>query len=131
MSTLDPVQLAALDFARDKRGVGWFMEQGLGKTLCALAEFSWYQNLDEADRMVVIAPNTFKKGWFDEVEKHGFNFNFHIYQSSRRASAEQFPAPPGAQRAAGPGAELRGDPLARRLDGGRNLGAGRADLSLD
>ena len=40
MSTLDPVQLAASDFARDKRGVGWFMEQGLGKTLCALAEFS-------------------------------------------------------------------------------------------
>ena len=39
MSPLDPVQLAALKFAEGKPGVGWFMEQGLGKTLTALAEF--------------------------------------------------------------------------------------------
>ena len=39
MSPLDPVQVAALKFANGKPGVGWFMEQGLGKTLSALAEF--------------------------------------------------------------------------------------------
>ena len=61
MSALDPVQLAALEFARDKRGVGWFLEQGCGKTLCALAEFSWYSQLDDADRMIVICPNSFKR----------------------------------------------------------------------
>ena len=33
MSQLDPVQIAALDFAQGKQGVGWFLEQGLGKTL--------------------------------------------------------------------------------------------------
>ena len=31
MSSLDPVQLAALKFAEGKPGVGWFMEQGLAK----------------------------------------------------------------------------------------------------
>ena len=53
MSTLDPVQIAALDFARGKRGVGWFMEQGLGKTLTALAEFSsypWYCSMPSVAR---------------------------------------------------------------------------------
>jgi SNF2 family DNA or RNA helicase len=90
MSTLDPVQIAALDFARDKRGVGWFLEQGLGKTLCALAEFSWYHQLDEADRMVVVCPNTFKSGWVDEVEKHGFKFDLHVFRSPKKEAAATF-----------------------------------------
>ena len=90
MSALDPVQVAALDFARDKRGVGWFMEQGLGKTLCALAEFSWYEKLGQADRMIVVCPNTFKRGWVDELEKHGFTFAEHIFQSSKKEKAGLF-----------------------------------------
>jgi SNF2 family DNA or RNA helicase len=90
MSTLDPVQLAALDFARDKPGVGWFLEQGLGKTLCALAEFSWYQQLEEASRMIVVCPNTFKQGWVDEIEKHGFHFNIHVFRSSKKKEAQIF-----------------------------------------
>jgi SNF2 family DNA or RNA helicase len=90
MSQLDPVQIAALDFARDKRGVGWFLEQGLGKTLCALAEFSWCHQMDEADRMVVVCPNTFKQGWVDEAEKHGFRFNLHVFRSSKKQAAAVF-----------------------------------------
>ena len=39
MSPLDPVQLAALKFAKGKPGVGCFLQQGLGKSLTALAEF--------------------------------------------------------------------------------------------
>ena len=31
MSQLDPVQLTALEFAQGKKGVGFFLEQGLGK----------------------------------------------------------------------------------------------------
>ena len=102
MSTLDPVQIAALDFARDKRGVGWFMEQGLGKTLTALSEFSWYAGMNEitkegrinperaeADRMIVICPNTFKQGWGDEIEKHGFNLDYTIYQSTKKPVVER------------------------------------------
>jgi SNF2 family DNA or RNA helicase len=90
LSTLDPVQLAALDFARDKRGVGWFLEQGLGKTLAALAEFDWYGKLDEADRMIVVCPNSFKRGWIDEIEKHGFTFDCHIFRSAKKTAAAKF-----------------------------------------
>ena len=45
---LDPVQVAALDFARGKPGVGYFMEMGLGKTLLTLAEFR--RAVDRAER---------------------------------------------------------------------------------
>jgi SNF2 family DNA or RNA helicase len=90
VSKLDPVQIAALDFARDKPGVGWFMQQGLGKTLCALAEYSWYQNLGQADQMIVVTPNTFKQGWVDEIEKHGFSFNYHVYRSSKKDDTQRF-----------------------------------------
>ena len=90
MSPLDPVQIAALDFARNKPGVGWFLQQGLGKTLCALAEFHalWLQN--RADRMVVICPNTFKQGWAEEVIKHGFDFDVHVFRTSRKKAATEF-----------------------------------------
>ena len=87
MSALDPVQVAALDFAQGKPGVGWFMEQGLGKTLTALTEFSFLYQRGKVDRAIVICPNTFKKGWFDEAEKHGFQFDIHIWRSSKKADA--------------------------------------------
>jgi SNF2 family DNA or RNA helicase len=100
MSTLDPVQIAALDFARGKPGVGFFMEQGLGKTLTALAEFSAYQpwrredgldyNPNRADRMIVVCPNSFKKGWVEEIEKHGFRYISMIYRSSQKTDAGKF-----------------------------------------
>ena len=69
MSRLDPVQIAALDFAHGKPGVGWFLEQGLGKTLTALAEFQQLVKENKADRLIVICPNTFKRGWADEIRK--------------------------------------------------------------
>ena len=79
-----------LDFSRDKPGVGWFVEMGLGKTLMALSEFSWYANQNKCNRMIVICPNTFKAGWNDEIEKHGFSFNVHIWQSTKKAQAAEF-----------------------------------------
>ena len=90
MSQLDPVQIAALQFSEGKQGVGWFMQQGLGKTLCALTEFSFLYQTDKCDRMIVICPNTFKRGWQDEIEKHGFSFDVHIWRSSKKASAADF-----------------------------------------
>ena len=90
MSRLDPVQLAALDFAEGKPGVGWFMEQGLGKTLTALAEFDGLVKRNEADRMIVICPNTFKQGWADEIVKHGFDFDVHVFRSAKRDAATEF-----------------------------------------
>ena len=87
MSQLDPVQIAALDFAQGKQGVGWFLEQGLGKTLIALTEFSFLYQTGKVDRMIVIAPNTFKKGWLDEIVKHGFQFDVHIWRSTKKTAA--------------------------------------------
>ena len=90
MSPLDPVQLAALEFAAGKPGVGWFLEQGLGKTLTALTEFDGLVKRNEADRMIVICPNTFKKGWHDEIIKHGFDFDVHVFRSAKREAATGF-----------------------------------------
>ena len=87
MSALDPVQIAALDFAQGKQGVGWFLEQGLGKTLCALTEFSFLYQTGKVDRMIVITPNTFKAGWRDEIEKHGFHFDVHVWRSTKKTAA--------------------------------------------
>ena len=87
MSALDPVQVAALDFAHDKPGVGWFLEQGLGKTLLALTEFDFLYSRNRVDRMIVVCPNTFKAGWVDEIEKHGFKFDVHIFRSSKKDDA--------------------------------------------
>ena len=39
MSELDLVQVEALRQARGKRGFGYFLQMGLGKTLTALEEF--------------------------------------------------------------------------------------------
>jgi SNF2 family DNA or RNA helicase len=80
---LDPVQVEALKFGQGKRGVGYFLEMGLGKTLLALEEFrreAW------VTRLVVIAPNSFKKGWADEIEKHGYDFDAHIFVSGSKAN---------------------------------------------
>ena len=90
MSPLDPVQIAALDFAHGKPGVGWFLEQGLGKTLTALAEFQQLVKENKADRLIVICPNTFKRGWADEIEKHDFDFDVHIFRSTKRDDATEF-----------------------------------------
>ena len=86
-TTLDPVQIAALDFARDKPGVAYNCEQGLGKTLIATTEFDYLYFRKRVDRMVVICPNTFKQGWIDEFEKHQFCFESLVYQSSKKALA--------------------------------------------
>ena len=90
MSPLDPVQIAALEFAAGKSGVGWFLEQGLGKTLTALAEFQQLVKENKADRLIVVCPNTFKKGWADEIIKHGFDFDVHVFRSAKREAATGF-----------------------------------------
>ena len=90
MSPLDPVQVAALAFAKDKPGVGLFMEQGLGKSLTVLAEFDQLCHENKVDRMIIICPNTFKQGFADEVTKHGFDFDIHVFRSAKRESATEF-----------------------------------------
>ena len=78
---LDPVQVEALKFAKGKRGVGYFMEMGLGKTLLTLAEFKQESVARTVTRLVVVAPNSFKPGWLEEIDKHGFAFQAYVYVS--------------------------------------------------
>lgn len=85
-----PVQEAALEAARHRKGFAWFMDMGLGKTLCALAEFEDLVKHKHASRMLVICPNSFKGGWAAEAYKHRKNFAVHVYASTRHRSADRW-----------------------------------------
>src|SRR4029077_3094699 len=36
--------------------------------------------------MIVVAPNSFKRGWADEIEKHGLHFDAHVFVSGAKAN---------------------------------------------
>ena len=63
---------------------------GLGKSLIALTEFDRLYKERKADRMIIICPNSFKMGWKDEVAKHGFNFDVHVFRSAKKDEASAF-----------------------------------------
>ena len=63
------VQEKALKYARGKKGYGWFLEMGLGKTAIAIAEFVDLLMEDKVDYMVVVCPNSLKRVWSDEVRQ--------------------------------------------------------------
>lgn len=92
------VQKAALAASDGKRGFGWFMEQGLGKTYTDLLEFQRLIERGEATRHVVEAPNSFKGGWLDEIAKWGFEFDAHVWESGSNSNAyflkKQYTKPP-------------------------------------
>lgn len=56
-------QLLALDKAGRRKYFAYFMEQGLGKTWTALAEFEKHFTAGAFDAMVVIAPNGVHSNW--------------------------------------------------------------------
>lgn len=101
---LDPVQVEALKFARGKRGVGFFMDMGLGKSLLALEEFRRgvrpsNPKMVSVTRMIIVTPNSFKSGFLDEIEKHGFEFDAHIFASGSKTnekwlSIQRYEKPP-------------------------------------
>lgn len=66
------------------------MEQGLGKTFTTLEEFNDLVIEGLATRLLILCPNSFKKGWAEEVEKHGFNFHTHVYDSKRNGVNKKF-----------------------------------------
>jgi SNF2 family DNA or RNA helicase len=99
MPVLDPVQIAALEFGKGKPGVGYFCEMGLGKTLITLEEFRRESIARTVTRLVVLAPNSFKAGWTEEIVKHGLAFQPFIYVSGSKAndvwfSTIKYEAPP-------------------------------------
>jgi SNF2 family DNA or RNA helicase len=57
------------------------MEMGLGKTLTALVEFLELVDSNNATRLVVVCPNSFKTGWLDEIDKHKIDVHPHVFES--------------------------------------------------
>src|SRR4029077_14614342 len=86
VSKLDPVQIAALEASKGKKGFGFFMDMGTGKSLTALEEFRRTAEAKIATRMIIVAPNSFKRGWLDEIEKHGFDFDAYVFVSGSKAN---------------------------------------------
>jgi len=77
------VQLEALKRSAGAAGFGYFMEQGLGKTLTAEADFLERVAEGNADRSIVVCPNSFKSGWVEDAEKHGLPISQYVYQSGQ------------------------------------------------
>lgn len=76
-ATLRPYQQQLVDFALDKRRVGWFVDMGLGKTLATLATLNqWYQTgqLRPDQPTLVVAPKMVALDtWTKEVAKWGYD----------------------------------------------------------
>jgi SNF2 family DNA or RNA helicase len=84
------VQENALVSAHNKPGFAYFCEMGLGKTLTALTEFVVLVQAKQATRLVVVAPNSFKVGWQDEIKKHGLELRPFIFESGNDSANNAF-----------------------------------------
>lgn len=80
---LHSVQKEALRRSNGARGFGYFMEQGLGKTLTSLVDFADRLAEGTATRLFVEAPNSFKSGWKYEIEKYGFDFDVFVWEAGK------------------------------------------------
>ena len=74
-------QREALKRSRGKMGFGYFLEQGLGKTATTYCDFLDHAVDGHVDRMVTLAPNSFKGGWADEADKFGFPITPIVFES--------------------------------------------------
>lgn len=75
------VQIAALKASAGAAGFAYFMEQGLGKTLTTFADFTERLVEGRATRMIVVCPNSFKRGWVEDAEKHGVDMDFFVWEA--------------------------------------------------
>jgi len=73
------VQSKALDKANGRRGFGYFMEMGLGKTATAYNEFIHLLEMDMVDCMLIVCPQSLKAVWAEEAEKWDVQFPVHIW----------------------------------------------------
>ena len=63
------VQSTALEKCGERRGFGYFMEMGLGKTAVVLAEFKKFLVEDKADILIILCPSSIKRNWNQELTK--------------------------------------------------------------
>ena len=62
-------QKDGVDFLTHRRSGLLAFEQGLGKTLVAIDAFRTVLEADQADRLLVICPNSLKRNWLAEIGK--------------------------------------------------------------
>lgn len=87
---LRPVQIKALDQSRGKHGFAYLMEMGLAKTRTDLEDTMWWVEEHDVTRAIVLAPNSFKSGWAQEVEKWGYDIQTYVFESGADAQNERF-----------------------------------------
>lgn len=68
------VQTEALRRSHGKKCFGWYMEQGLGKTGVAYADFITHYMMEWCEIMVVVAPFYLMSEWELEAQKQGVKF---------------------------------------------------------
>lgn len=86
------VQVEALKRSAGHYGFGYFMEQGLGKTLTTFADFLRLVADREATRLVIICPNSFKGGWVDDAKARGIydKFDFFVWEAGQEMWLERW-----------------------------------------
>jgi SNF2 family DNA or RNA helicase len=73
----------------ERRGLLAF-EQGLGKTLVAIDAFRQLKITKEADRMLVICPNSLKRNWVAEIAKFAPSLSVDIAEGKPRQRRSTF-----------------------------------------
>jgi len=82
-------QVEGIEFLVD-RGSGLLaFEQGLGKTLVAIAAFQRVLAEGKAARMVVICPNSLKRNWASELSKFACDLSWAIVEGAPAARRKQ------------------------------------------
>lgn len=77
------VQSEALTRAAGRRGYGYFLEMGLGKTRCVLAEWLSLRKQNEKLNLVVVCPNSLKGAWRDEALGQGFKGTIRLWERDK------------------------------------------------
>src|SRR4029077_5396363 len=84
------VQLEALAAGFGKPGFAYFMRQRLGKTWTAFAEFTILRQQGKVDWCVIIAPNSIKDQWREQIEEVSPFIPICIYSSQRKDQTRHF-----------------------------------------
>jgi len=83
-------QKVGVSFLTDGRAGLLAFEQGLGKTLVAIDAFRRLREAGEAERMLVICPNSLKRNWVAEIEKFAPMLTVEIAEGTPKARRETF-----------------------------------------
>ena len=90
--SLMPHQHEGVAFLLEKRSGLLAFEQGLGKTLVAIAAFVAARTAGTARRLLVICPNSLKRNWVAELHKFAPELDVEIIEGARSARRRQIAA---------------------------------------